>query len=346
MSDFTVKQYLEGIVSDEIKAGLSGVNDPIRLLSTQKIEHVNVETVSNYVFKDLNEFTQTDNKGVISGNTHIASLRDRAYTLGKFTFPSTYKIGYSVPVDMANQFGITPESLNMNADEFQRQNANNMQGISDALQKHVVMPAMKKLDVLMMEEVRDLFRNMGTASATAWQKPLGLKLVGDASDRPNNWNYTNKLTSPLNDSSMRAITNLLASGQKNELNNLYGTSIPYMILHASDYALAGEKFMPEMTVNVNYRDSTGVLRSLGSQKAKMIGVYSDADHPDDFVVLAEDCEIVRLCYVDKYGRETDGIWTRMYVDQDTGNLIYEVSKRSIMVARSPIGIIKSIVPTE
>lgn len=341
----TIGEYLGGIITDELNAARSSVQDPIKMLSSQNIQHVDSETVENYVFTDANAFTQADNKGVISGNTHIASLRDRTYTDGKFTFPMEYKFGFSVPQSMANKLGITPQTIGNYSDSFVR-NKDNLQGISDLLFKHVIEPAKKKLEFFELQEVRDLFKNMGTASATAWQKPLGLPLVGDAASRADNWNYSNKLTSPLNPSSKRAAVNLFAGGQKTESNELYGASIPYMLLHASDVELAAENFMPETVVNVNYRDSSGVLRELGAQKMKMVGTYTDPDHPDDWVFIAEDAEIYRLAFVDPYGNPTGGVWTRIYVHPDSGQLIYEVVKRSIMVARTPLGIIKSIVPTE
>lgn len=344
-TSITIQQYVEGVVSDEIVAGISMIEDPIDMLNTQNIKHVDSETVNRWMYSDANVVSQSDNKGDVSGNTHLANLRDRTYNNDTFTFPASKKIAYEIPSSMCNKFGVTAQTLGNSADFFEKDIART-NDFAAMLQEMVINPGMQKMKIESRKEVTDLFKNAGTVSAPNYQKPLGLPMVGTTSDRASYWTYDNKLTSVLSDSSMRSIVNLFANGQKNVLNQEFGMSAPMMILHSTDIALAGEVFLPETVVNANYRNSAGYIQELAQITKKLLGVYGDTDHADDFVVLGKNHKIYRLAFVSPTGKQTNGYWARVYPNLARGSLIVEIEKRSIMVIDGPEDFVKSIVPTE
>jgi len=331
-----VKEILEGLATKQIITGLKeGKNDVIDLLSEGNVSYTNSETHFEFIGKDGNILSTVDDYGNVAGNVHDANLVDRNYTTHEWTFPNEKKISITIPHQKLSAYGIDSSAL-FNAvaskeDIMRLKTAT--QGISNEIDL-----LLEKIVTKRRNDVIELLANL-QAPTHEWQKPLGLNPVDDAVNRPNSWNYTNKLSASLTRDEFKKAINILASFQKTETNTFYGVSAPKMLLHAVDYSLAEEIFAPSMSINANERRPGGTL---GNER--YASVYQDTAHPNDWIVLGYNHKIRRVAFRTIGGKEVDmGIKVEVYRNQN-GSITLTAYERSIMYVGAPTDIIKSVAP--
>lgn len=336
----TVAKFLEGLLIEEMKIESSKVTSVVDMFNnkikyTDKIHYVYDLSV------DSNAVTRTDKYGAVSGNTHSANLADRTHKTFEFSIPNSAIIQLVIPRDIMAQTGLTPEMINMPIGTLKSVDLNKLSAwlISE------FGKLAGKIKVFRLNEALDGFKNMGTSSAEDWQKPLGLPVVGDETDRPDNWTYDNKFSIAFDETAHKMAVDFFNNGQKNVYNEgVYGVAMNYL-LHASSISAAGEVHLPNLTVDTYRRNTSGYLEALGQSSVSAVGTYNDSDHPNDWIALSDQADIFRLCYVNPITGTMDnmGLEMNMYYDNSKRSLVLDVMDRSCFVIASPFGILKSSV---
>jgi len=337
----TIKQLIEQVFVEEVKIAASKAVDPIDVLNSRLL-YSNTETYVRQIPIDNSTVTRVDKYGDVTGTPggEEASYADRAYADDVFTIPYSNVLRFSIPFDRLHEFGLTREMLESPANEL---SAADFTAISEKMREEFTK-LIRKILLNRRNEMVSALKLLQAGDHGA-RKPLGVEIVAEASSRPTYWNYTNQLSTALDEDSYKTCVDIFASGQKTVDNASYGASRIQMILHASSYTLAEAIHIPNLSVNELHRTPGG---SLDTKEAIIpaVGVYGDSDNPDEWIALGVNHEIYRLAMKDPFNGETNGIVARMYVNVDNGKVVFEVRDRSLVMINSPVDIVKAVIPGE
>ena len=326
-TSYTIKQFLQGIVLKEVQNEFSDLTDVIDVLSEGNSEMTQELTSHPFAGIDAGVVTTADVDGTATaGNSTFAN---RTYLETSFDVNRHKEVSLTIALDNLISFGISKDVFNS---ERKLSIAECESFLSPKLMSEISKLA-TKIKQKRRAEVVALLTNLGTASATASEKPLGLASVDTAISRTTAWAYTNKLTAVLSSSTLDHAVDIMAGNQKTVLNDVYGVSAPMMLIHASSYSLASTIFTPDITVNVNNRNSSDGIDVV----MKAVGVYGDTANSDDWVLLGKNHTIHRLLVDLGMGSE---IMVTFNWDAKN-NLKMSVLDRSQMVIDSCIDIVKS-----
>jgi len=334
----TIKELLEGLAFDHIVTGLvEGSKDIIDKLSEDNIIYTDKESHFQGVGKDGNVLSTVDDYGDVAGNVQDSNLIDRTYTTHEWTFPNEREISITIPHQKLSAYGFDAGTL-FNAVASNEDYKQVVQGINPKL-KAEYDRLLEKVRTARRNDVIELLSNL-QAPLHDWQKPLGLNPVDDAVNRPNNWNYTNLMSSAnLDANEFSLAVNILASRQKTITNTFFGVSTAQMLLHADNFTLAESIFAPSIAVDANQRRAGATLGD-----AKYASVYQDPAHPNDWIVLGYFHKIKRLAFRTIGGKEvTNGIKVEIYRNAN-GSITLKAYERSIIICPEPTDIVKSVAP--
>lgn len=328
---FTMKQILQGIQTDDVENAFSNIENAIDMLSEGNTELTQDLTFQPYLGTDAAAVANVNNIGVGTGTG--SNLADRTYINTTFTLNTSKEVFLEIPFDDLGKYGLTSEMLNSEK-KYTVEEADRL--ISPQLRKEIKGLA-DKIKQKRRDEVKLLLKNLGTVSAQACEKPLGLNAVDTALSRTTAWTFDNKMAVALTTDTYDDAINLLTD-QKTALNQDYGDSAPAILIHAKDYALANTIHKPEISVNVNNRNAgEGIDLSI----KKTIGTYGDSVNASDWVLLGINHGIKRIAY-DLMG---DGTYSNgiivIYKWTSDDSLKITIKDRSQMIITTCNDLIKS-----
>jgi len=336
----TTKEEWLGILHYFIAPKVSEYRDLIDVFTWGNVKSHKHRDFTDSLITFANEVTERDDKGAYQGGNHNANILDGSATAGKYKLPNSPGIDFTIPVDKCSDFGI-------NGDMMTRRLASaNVVGLmSNEKIKPVITDFIDKLRNHARQQTIDFFINIGTASAKTYQKAFGiLPLVGDASDRPDNFNYGNKGITALSTTDKnpyKAMVNTFEAFQVNVNNYTFGVDKVIFLLHASDPQLAADVFTGEKVRNIQERQyGDNVIPGKNGMKAT--GSYYDSANPDNFIGVGDTADIARVYHDDGIN---DSMGFRFEIKWDTllGATIYGFISGDI-VCLNPNGIYKGIVP--
>jgi len=333
MATFTVRQFLQGIVQQEMESQFSDITDVIDYLSEANTVETRDLTIHRTSGSDAGAVARVSATGVGTGTD--SNFSARSYLEDNYTLLTHKEVSLTIPFDDLGKYGLTKEILQSDKKMTEAEAA---KILSPQLYAEIVKLA-NKMNQFRRDEVKALLANLG-ATAPNYQKPFGLSMVDTAASRTTAWAFTNKLTALLTTSTYDDAVDILAGDQKNVLNQDYKVSAPMILLHSSSYSLANTIHMPDLTVNVNNRNSGDGIDTI----VKAVGVYGDTANPTDWIVLGKNHTIHRVTYdLMNDGTFTNGIAVSYDWDTATNSLKLVFMDRSQMVVDSPQDIVKSIV---
>jgi len=338
----TVRELMEGILLQDVNEGLSTFVDPIDILSESNVILTDTRDILRKRDIDANAVTAVDKYGDSTGAAGVdtANDQDQTFASDQYTIGFSQIIKFEVPRDQFYRYGINEAMLNMDGEALDDDTfVNIINGLSTKIHSLTM-----KMNKHRKDQVRTLLANLGTAGASASQKPFGFLPVDVAGSRLTAWNYTNKLSAALDASEYDAAVDILAGYQKNAYNIEYGQSRPIILLHSSKFSLASKIHLPNISVNILNRNSGDAVAVAPSEVTgtKAVGVYNDTAHVNDWILLGANHKIYRRAMAQVNDLNNNGLTARIYV-KENGTMVFELRNESEMVCDSAIDIIKSIV---
>jgi len=336
----TAQEAIQGMALDVILNGLvSGKRDSVTLLSETNQTETNLLTHKQFVGKDGNVISTVDKYGDVTADADLAELADRTFGEHVWDFPEEERIVLKISHERMDEYGISNSMLyNKLSTDADFTNFNAKTGKLDSEVKKLLA----KVKTFRRKQVTDLLANLDViANLEDWQKPMGYAIVDSASNRPDYFNYNNKLSaSALDKDEFALAVDILASSQKNIMNEDYEMDTAQMLLHASSITLAEEIFAPNLAVNVNERRAGD---SLDSSEARYVGVFKDSVSTADWIILGYNHAIRRMNW--KGGDAVNGITVELHpASGRTYGVELVCIIRSIMVCDSTISIVKCVAP--
>lgn len=343
----TVKELVEGILLEKISNEISDVQDAIDILSEGRLVEMKDRQVTRHIGLDGNVVTSLDKYGDLPDtNDAIANYQDRTYLSDTYKLKEPSKIGFEIPRQDLDLFGISKELLNSDAES-----------LSDADIASMVSTLKEEWGTLRTLKMRNFRRNQlitvlsGLGRTTRepdytlagynlpWF-PLELPIAGLNTARTTAWNYTNLGSAALSADTYKEVVNLFYAQQKNAYNVYFQQSKPLWLLKAQEMTLAEEIHLPQEVIETQMRTAGGTFVDASS---KAIGVYYDPDHADDWIMLGANHTIKRIYRNDAGSTANNGLSMRMYVKEANGALVIELYNHSEIAIDSPIDIFKAVV---
>lgn len=339
----TSKEMIEGVALTKINVGLiSDKPDAIELLSESKQFETTLETHKRIYSKDGNVVSTVNSDGTVTNDTDLAKLQDRTYAIESWEFPPEERIRVSIPHEKLYQYGIN--NANLNKQILTKADGTEVTGVIAGLQPEF-QKLLRKIKTYRRNQVKHLLNTL-QAPTLDWQKTMGGYAIVDVSaNRPDFFNYTNKLSvSAISTDAFDEALDILAGSQKNIDNDDFQMGSFIAGLHATRYSLIEKQVNPSGSVNINDRSMADALNG-GS---KYVGVYNDTDNPADWIILGYGHTIRRLNFggigvVNGIKVEIHEVGSGGTQEENAYGVELVAFVRSIMVVDSPNGIVKCCV---
>ena len=343
----TVKELIEGIVLQTLSNEISKVEDCIDILSEGRLVEMKDRQVTRNIGIDGNVVTSLDKYGDLpTTNSALKNYQDRSYISDTYVLKEPSKIGFVIPRQDLDLYGISKAILNAPSESLSKQDIAKLS--AKIIEEWGTLRTLKMRNYR-RGQLRDVLCGLGrtaldntTTSATynAPWFPLALKVIDTSALRTTAFAFTNKATAVLNTTTYKEVVNLFYSGQKNAFNTEYQLSQPLWLLHASDLVLAESIHMPNMVNETQMRTAGGTFVPVS---AKSCGVYGDSTNTDDWIMLGSNHQIKRIYRNDAGSTANNGLSFRMYFQEDNGALVIELYNHSEIAIDSCLDIYKAVV---
>lgn len=349
---YDVAQLLSGVATSDTAERVLEVGDVIDVISKANVEYTNADTYTAFLGSDENVPEDVDEYGNPSENSN-ANVVDRNYQSYSIEFPKEIDISIDIPELQFADYGISYAALNAPAASMTQVDAANMyrninNGVVGA--KSIANEVASLIEKVYLKERAQVGAALDAleSSTDARYYPYSQHIIGDASDRPNYWNFDNKGTAAIDATELENRTDAMQK-QKSFFNAPIGKQNPVFFLHGSKISAVEKLVFPDKTVNVQNRS---ILDLRASGYEKMCGTYA-ASGANHWIMISDRAiknKSFRRVYSTKIlglaipgSNVQNGYVVSIIPDQLGKKVKIRVQSLTMFIITSPVGFDKSIV---
>jgi len=344
---FTLAQLFLKIAVQETFEIVDMVGDPIDYISKVNTENVDADTYELYNEEDNSSVGTVDAYGNAPSSSK-ANTTDRSLVSHQITFPAEKQLEFDILEGKFSDYGINYDIFQVPGGVFESNKVAELysnNGKRNSVQKEVGR-LVNQMYLVERAEVETALDTIDTSTSTLL-KPYGLQIIGDAADRPNNWNFDNKGTAAHDATELESCQDRMQK-QKYFTGSPVGNQQIMILLHSAKESVVAKTFMPDKVTNTLNRS---IVDLRGMAIPKMVGTWTSS-YTKHWIAISNRAitnKSFKRVYSTKLAAVVssnsvyrDGYLISIIPNQNEKKITLRIQSKSMFIFVSPVGIDKSV----